>query len=341
VTAAFADWLVSTAAQAAALALVALVADRLLARWGLPHLRAGLWLLVFGKVLCPPGLTSPVGVSVAPASVDPAAATGHGPLLLLWAAGFVCVSGWTIRRRIRLRRAFPGRPIEALPADLHRPLGRAARRIGLRRLPRVALHREARVPCVFGLLRPVVVLPRAAWSALGPREREHVLLHELAHLKRGDLLVDLAVRALGAVYWFHPLLWLAARRIRALREVCCDSTVAAVLREETPEYRRTLLRAAERTLLPAAGMGFLSRSGIVERIRALEGDPWRKRRANRLAAAAVVLVAGFLGLPAAAPPIRGAPTPTAAAPAAAPVKPSCVLGRYRALEWIAANRRSD
>ncbi|HEU4394522.1 MAG TPA: M56 family metallopeptidase, partial [Planctomycetota bacterium] len=128
--------------------------------------------------------------------------------------------------------------------------------------------------------------------------------------RRGDPWARAAVRLLAAAFWFHPIVLLAVRRVEALREACCDATVARILGPGTPAYRDALVRAAERLVGrprgASAARGVLGRGdGLADRLRALEGTPWRgarARAAGSLAAGAFVL--GCLA-PMAAPP--GAP----------------------------------
>src|SRR5207244_8388430 len=81
-----------------------------------------------------------------------------------------------------------------------------------------------RVPATWGVRRPVVALPAAAvhWSA---ERLRLVLLHELLHVRRRDVMVEILLEAVTVVFWFHPAVWLAAGRVRLERERTCDEAV--------------------------------------------------------------------------------------------------------------------
>src|SRR4029077_12778409 len=80
------------------------------------------------------------------------------------------------------------------------------------------------MPLTWGLFRPVIVLPSGAehW----PEDRRRVVLsHELAHIARHDWLLQICAELVRALYWFHPLAWLAAARLRQESERACDDAV--------------------------------------------------------------------------------------------------------------------
>ena len=125
----------------------------------------------------------------------------------------------------------------------------AALRLGDR--IRIRISPDVSMPMTFGRRVPVILLPQAAREWPDDRVRL-VLLHELAHIARGDWTTHLMARTLAAVHWFNPLAWIALRRMTAERERACDDRVLA-LGAVPSDYASHLLDIA-RAQLPA-GLG--------------------------------------------------------------------------------------
>src|SRR5207237_1479348 len=105
-------------------------------------------------------------------------------------------------------------------------LAGAARLAGVSRPGTLLRSSEVPVPATWGGRRPVIALPAA--PATGRPERLRlVLVHELVHVRRQDVLVEALLWLAGALYWFHPAVWLAAARVRLERERACDEAVIA------------------------------------------------------------------------------------------------------------------
>jgi len=130
--------------------------------------------------------------------------------------------------------------------------------LGLTRHVRLRQASGPTMPMTWGIRRPAILIPADAdeWSA---ERRRDVLLHELAHVKRHDFLTQLVARVACAVYWFHPLVWLAATRLREERERACDDHVLnagaspSVYATHLLEIARDL-RAARATVLASVAM---------------------------------------------------------------------------------------
>jgi beta-lactamase regulating signal transducer with metallopeptidase domain len=123
-------------------------------------------------------------------------------------------------------------------------LRRHARRLGLRVVPVLAYCGRISAPVVLGVLRPTILLPAALASGLTAEQFEAVLLHELAHIRRFDLVVNVVQRLIESLLFFHPAVWWLSRRVSLERENACDDLV---LRSNCPRttYADALVRVAE------------------------------------------------------------------------------------------------
>ncbi len=229
-------------------------------------------------------------------------------LLGTWLAGMVFFA-LVLRNRIERLRRWHREQEErrTIPEWFHEILVGTAKRLDLDELPAIVFSDEVRSPAVYGLVGPVLLLPADYLTTLSREEAEHVLLHELAHLKRGDLLWHGLALVLQVVYWFNPFLFWARRQLKHVGEICCDLTVADTLREKTDSYRRTLLTTARALLTESTepGLGLLGvfedPFRLVARIKWLEKDHWRHRGATVVAVVCVLLVAVPSLLPMASP----------------------------------------
>ncbi len=95
-------------------------------------------------------------------------------------------------------------------------------------------------PSVCGLLYPVIIVPRNLAPTLGSRHLRDVLFHELAHIKRHDLWVNLAQNILQVVYFYNPLILLVNAAIRRLREEAADEEVLETIGDPDHLYRQRL-----------------------------------------------------------------------------------------------------
>ncbi len=119
-----------------------------------------------------------------------------------------------------------------------------ARRVGLRIVPMVAFCDRVAVPTLVGVVRPMVLLPASLVTGLAPEQFAAIISHELVHIRRYDLLVNLLQRMIESLLFFHPVVWYLSRRISREREVCCDDLVVTS-GYEPMDYAAALLRMAE------------------------------------------------------------------------------------------------
>jgi TonB family protein len=262
-------------------------------------------------------------------------------LLTAWIAGMVLFLSpvllglWQVRS---LRRS-------ALPwAHGQAAANRLALDVGIHRRVTVLLHEDLPGPMTCGALHPAIVLPLEAegWDA---EALNRAIVHELEHVRRGDWVSQCLARAVCAIYWFHPLVWMAWRRLTLEAERSCDDAVLG--RSDAAAYADQLVGLAQRLSSARRSplLAMVSRSDLAARVGAVLDSRQRRGRAGTLpvalacaAAAALVLTLSPFRMVAAPPsetvvadaapvaaPAPAEPAPPNAAPAAAAVpapKPS-------------------
>jgi beta-lactamase regulating signal transducer with metallopeptidase domain len=204
------------------------------------------------------------------------------------------------------------------PAWANELLKDAACATGLRRVVQIRVIDRAVSPAVCGFLRPIILMPRALLEELAPEQLRAILMHELMHLRRGDVWMNGVQALLQVVYWWHPLLWLANARIRRTREEAVDDAVVHSLDRAADTYAPTLLKVArlalQRPMISLGLVGILeSRSSLGRRIEKLVSvTPPRK---PRLTTVSVVFVVAFGAV---ALPMGSAPAPQTEEPPPVP-----------------------
>ena len=191
-----------------------------------------------------------------------------------WIAGLTILSGRLLFGVVGARRLRRGRrPVSAELADRVAVL---AQRLGLRMVPGVFVSDVVRDAVVTGLLRPMVLLPAAWLLEMTPEVLEAVIAHELAHIRRFDLWVNLFQRLVETILFYHPAVWWLSHRVRLVREMCCDELAVAATGERVV-YATALEFAAQRRLAPArplleVALG-ATRMTLLSRVRNVLGLP--------------------------------------------------------------------
>jgi beta-lactamase regulating signal transducer with metallopeptidase domain len=204
-------------------------------------------------------------------------------------------------------------------------LDTVARRANVRGEVRLLRTRAAVMPLTAGVIRPVVIIPTDA-DAWPTETREAVLLHELAHVARRDCLTQ-TIAAIGcALYWPHPLIWLAAARLRVERELACDDAVIAggVRPRDYASWLLELARALSAPL-PRLAVSMAGVRELEDRLRSLIDESRRRRAPGRgrtvittvgACAAALLLAVARPTAGVAAPPLQASRAPAGAEPSA-------------------------
>jgi beta-lactamase regulating signal transducer with metallopeptidase domain/HEAT repeat protein len=199
-----------------------------------------------------------------------------------------------------------------------RPLMESADRLEVETLPLLVSSERAPMPFTGGVWRPFIVVPASA-EAWDDRRRRAVLSHELAHIRRHDVIVNTIAQLVCAVWWFHPLAWMAARQLRKESERACDNLVLGT-GTRASEYADHLLQivcSAAHGRSPALALPMAERREFEGRMLAILDTVAERHPPNRRHAAALALGAALVVLPLAiVVPTSAAPTdvpPTAPA----------------------------
>jgi bla regulator protein BlaR1 len=234
------------------------------------------------------------------------------PILLTWAAGSLILVlwfalGWVLS-------AWTSRRAQLSPAQWQLEVNALRQKLRIRPEVHVRVSRTHASPLAVGLFRPTVLLPESALAWTGERRRA-VLLHELAHIRRGDCRVQALAQTACAFYWWNPLIWMAVARLRSERERACDDEVLCGGTQPSA-YAMHLLdiaRDMRSTLSPSAALAMARRSDLEGRLLLIlaAGRPRASARGTRWAVALTISLATAAALGATPAPAR-VPTSSAA-----------------------------
>ena len=249
------------------------------------------------------------------------AMSGFSILLLIWAVVLVAIAGSLAYAALVVRRIVNrARPLDT--EDWLTPLWEVSDRLALDEPPRLLRSEDAKMPFACGLFTPTIVLPAECdgWSL---DRRRAVLLHELAHVRRHDLVGHTMGRLACAVYWFHPLVWTAAKQLRSESERACDDLALACGARATDyaEHLLDIVTSVRRDSTPSVALAMARRKEFEGRMLAILDPELRHSSPSRRQSAALIgslaLISIVVG---AAAPARRAQEPIEATVAAPPVK---------------------
>jgi len=349
------DYLLTQSWQIAILVVVVAAISWLL-RNKSAHVRYLLWLIVLAKCITPPMLDVPIAVlpekvpapavmptplptineappeiqrPIEPISV--AAPLVHSQtqlsarqwLAIAWmvcAAAFACIAAVKARRTMRWLQ-HDRRP---LPADVQIVVNDLLSSLNLRRRPKMWLLEGIGQPFVWGALRGDIYLPATFVLIQDDEYRRHVLGHEISHVMRFDAAINLLQVIAQAIFWFHPFVWWANKRIRAEREKCCDEMAIARLNAKVTDYSRAIVETLVTEYESIRPVPSLAVAGpaknIEERIRTMLRPGKKFHERPSLRAIAVLLMVSLLTIPANWGLTRRARAETASEPQEKPSK---------------------
>jgi beta-lactamase regulating signal transducer with metallopeptidase domain/HEAT repeat protein len=246
---------------------------------------------------------------------------GISLLFLIWAAVLIVIAGSLGYAALLVRRIVNrARPLDT--EDWLTPLWEVSDRLALDEPPRLLRSEDAKMPFACGMFQATIVLPAECdgWSL---DRRRAVLLHELAHVRRHDLIGHTLGRVACAVYWFHPLVWKAAKQLRSESERACDDLALACGARATDyaEHLLDIVTSVRRDSTPSVALAMARRKEFEGRMLAILDPELRHSSPSRGQSATLIgslaLISIVVG---AAAPARRIQEPQTAAQTPAAVK---------------------
>jgi len=201
----------------------------------------------------------------------------------VWCLGVAFLSlrllgGYWLAQRLRRRGT------QAPDAGFAEVCRQWSKRLGILRNVQLLESKYITEPLTLGFWKPVVLFPAGMLLQLSPAQVEALLLHELAHVRRYDYLVNLLQMSLDVCFFYHPLFWLLSGETRSRREDCCDDTVLRYTGDRLG-YARVLTELKLQPVHPqnAFAMTATGKNNFSMRILRIAGiTPQRSNRANLL-----------------------------------------------------------
>ncbi len=263
------------------LLIVIVTATTLLYRKASPRFKYLLWLLVIIRLFLPPSFYLPTGVgnwgrallhsesgriitetfqgNISNPTID-FDNTGFQPdkselpvseslrlnsiLYLVWMLCVASLSGWLIRKLVWFKNTL--KHSSSPPQTILNLVKIYSEKLGIRHELDVRVSERISSPIVGGIFEPVILIPGSILRKMTLEELAPVIVHELAHIKRYDWLINWLQVLSSIIYFFHPLLWFANRQIRIEREKACDDIVLLTTNTTRKGYVGSLLKVLDK-----------------------------------------------------------------------------------------------
>ena len=244
--------------------------------------------------------TTPTRKDVGFQSTPASSVTWQGFAFLAWLAAVAMMTVLLIQRAFFVRGLI-AQSDKASDSTLG-ILERACEQIGINRTIALRLSPASATPSVCGLLRPTILIPKGLPNEVNVQHLKSILLHELVHIKRGDLWVSFIQTIVQIIYIYNPLLWVANAIIRKVREQAVDEIVLVAMGEQAEDYPKTLLNVSRLTFgQPTLSLRLIgvveSKKALIGRIKHITCRPFPRSAKMGISGFVVVLILGAALLP--------------------------------------------
>ncbi len=250
-----------------------------------------------------PGLSVNVGAAKTGsvmAGAVPVQVTWEGVAFLVWCVAVLVMGVLLLQRAIFVM----GLVAQAKESNelMKDSLEFCRQRVGVKGKVGLKVSANATSPAVCGLFRPVILVPENLGPSLGAGHLRAVLMHELVHVKRGDLWVNLVQTILQIAYFYNPLLWAANAIIRRVREEAVDEATLVAMGDKAGQYSQTLVDVAKLAFKrPALSLRLIgvveSKSTLKSRVKRILSRPIPKSAKLGVTGLLAVILVGVVLLP--------------------------------------------
>jgi len=255
-------------------------------------------------------------------------------IVLIWLLVF-CLRSFKMMFGLYALERLKRTKVSRIGAEWEQKVSALAQTMGIKRAVSLLESAIIKVPVAIGYLKPLILIPVGMVNALGPQEVEAIVLHELAHIRRRDYLVNLLQSFVETIFFFNPaVLWLSSL-IRTEREHCCDDVAVGHTKNKL-RYVSALVHFEEyRLATPGYALAFTGKNGgMLQRLERMAANRNRSLSKLEMVGLALLLLVSSL-LIAARPANR--PELLSKANKAAPLSPA--LRRYYRERELAARKK--
>ncbi|MBZ9634790.1 M56 and phosphodiester glycosidase domain-containing protein [Clostridium sp. FP1] len=162
-----------------------------------------------------------------------------------WLLGVIIIAAYTIIMTVKLKNKLKNQHI-CVNQEFISLLLQCKNKLNLKSNIKIINTNLVKTPCVFGFVKPKLLLPIDIENCLNRDELEFVILHELAHIKRKDILVSSISCALQIIHWFNPIIWYSFYRMRNDKELACDALALSYINSnDYINYGKTIIKLLE------------------------------------------------------------------------------------------------
>jgi bla regulator protein BlaR1 len=163
----------------------------------------------------------------------------------IWLLGIIIIGAYTITVTVKLMDKLKKEPI-CEDEDVMGLLAQCKSKLNLKSSIKIINTNLVKTPCIFGFIKPKLLLPTGIEKHVTRDELQFIILHELAHVKRKDILVSCIAGALQIIHWFNPIIWYSFYRMRNDKELACDALALSYVNpDDYINYGKTIIKLLE------------------------------------------------------------------------------------------------